>query len=104
MMRANTIDGVLFAHVEGETTEESEDADAIVLANEGEKKQKTEYEKKKRAGITCHRCQQNCHYANTCDNPRVEREREPRQTGEQMLTAGIMDGEFDNEEGYVFHQ
>jgi hypothetical protein len=109
MMLGGTNDGVMFAHMEAGAIDASKEAEVIALATNGAERRLTEQEiKKKRANVTCHRCQQKGHYANTYDTPRVEREREPRgeprQTGEQMLTAGIMDGDIDNEEGYVFHQ
>jgi hypothetical protein len=91
----STNDGVMFAHMEEGAIDESEEVEAITLATNGADRRLTKQElKKKRVNATCHRCQQKGHYANTCDNPQVEREqelREPRQTIEQMLTAGIMD-------------
>jgi hypothetical protein len=60
-------DGVSFANVEGGAEDEDE---AIALATDGneEKKKKTP-NNPAYSHITCHRCQQKGHYANTCDNP-----------------------------------
>jgi hypothetical protein len=47
----------------------------------------------------CYGCQKKGHFADECDNEQVE-----QQTREQMLMAGDKNGEFDNEDGYIFHQ
>jgi hypothetical protein len=100
MMRGSANDGVSFANVDGETDDTDESEAAIALTTAGQRKQ--EYKKRDKSHVTCHRCRKKGHYANECDGERADRAPES-QTAEQLLMAGIQNGEVDGV-SYNFHQ
>eukprot|EP00978_Attheya_sp_CCMP212_P000824 scaffold1720_cov37-Attheya_sp.AAC.1 len=77
MVRGPTNNGILFLNMEdGEKNKEEAD---VTLATDGKKKEFLH--------ITYHRCGKKGHYASACT--------EERQTSEQLLMAGVNDGEFE---------
>jgi hypothetical protein len=79
----------------------------ISFVNNGDKKGKARDKK----DVTCHRCKQKGHYANTCENERVTGETAPEnksegktQSGTTLLTLENLDTFLDDQEDYVSYQ
>jgi hypothetical protein len=76
----------------------------VALATDGEQKNSNHRGKNfDKAKVTCHRCGKKGHYPPDCDQ---DQQQQQRQTGEQMLTAGMANGEFDDTAhvSFQFHQ
>jgi hypothetical protein len=89
-------DGVSFLNVDNDEEGEPDAA----LTTDGQQQQNNykgkHYDKAK---VTCHRCGKKGHYAPECSE-------QERKTGEQMLMAGMENGELDENEymSFQFHQ
>eukprot|EP00978_Attheya_sp_CCMP212_P000960 scaffold2009_cov64-Attheya_sp.AAC.1 len=92
---AHRFDGVNFANVDIENENER----GTALTTNGEDTTVGNADKDK-SRIRCYRCKKMGHYSNECSKPDL------RQSGEQMLMAGLEQGDFDADEGFdfMFHQ
>jgi hypothetical protein len=105
-------DGVAFANIE-----DSQGGEGETLANAGQQsrgRQGTNNNKgsggkpdqgKQGSEVVCHRCGKPGHYAPDCPTKDAQPEganQGPRQSAEQMLMAGIVNGEFDDDEIRAF--
>jgi hypothetical protein len=81
--------------------QEEEKKPGVSFATDGEQKNNYKGKNYDKSEVTCHRCGQKGHYAPECDQDCQE-----RQTGKQMLSAGVENGEFDkaNIIAWQFHQ
>jgi hypothetical protein len=105
VLHGNANDGVSFSNVAAGLDSIDEPGSEITLATNASEPKK-DYQRRDKSQVTCHRCRKNGHFTNECDGERAERQPNERQTGEQMLMAGIETGEFDNDPGvgFTFHQ
>jgi hypothetical protein len=88
---SSSSDGVNFANVDIENENESGTALTTDGANAAAGNAVSD-----KSNIKCYRCKKMGHYSNECTIP------DKRQTAEQMLMAGIEDGDYDDDEGYDF--
>jgi hypothetical protein len=105
VLHGNANDGVSFSNVAAGLDNIDEPGSGITLATNASEPKK-DYQRRDKSQVTCHRCRKKGHFASECDGERAERQPNERQTGEQMLMAGIETGEFDNDSlvGFTFHQ
>jgi hypothetical protein len=106
VLHGNANDGVSFSNVAAGLDSIDEPESEITLATNASEPKKDYHQRRDKSQVTCHRCRKKGHFANECDGERAERQPNERQTGKQMLMAGIETGEFDNDPGvgFTFHQ
>eukprot|EP00978_Attheya_sp_CCMP212_P001172 scaffold2433_cov70-Attheya_sp.AAC.1 len=94
VLKSNS-DGVNFANVHIEN--ENEPGTALTTNGEDTTVGKADMDKSR---MKCWRCKKKGHYSNECPEPDL------RQSGKQMLMAGLEQGDFDADEGvdFMFHQ
>jgi hypothetical protein len=105
VLHGNANDGVSFSNVAAGLGSIDEPGSEITLATNASEPKK-DYQRRDKSQVTCYRCRKKGHFANECNGERAEGQPNERQTGEQMLMAGIETGEFDNDPGvgFTFHQ
>jgi hypothetical protein len=92
-------DGVSF-HNNTDENEDGEEPD-MALATDGQRKSNYKGKNYDKSKVSYHRCGKKGHYAPECDQ-----EHQECQTGKQLLTAGVANGEFDQDYHvtFQFHQ
>jgi hypothetical protein len=105
VLNENPNDGVSFSNLAAGLDSINEPGSEITLATDASEPKK-DYQRRDKSQVTCHRCRKKGHFASECDGERAEQQPNERQTGKQMLMAGIKTGEFDNDSGigFTFHQ